>query len=675
MARILQFNIEDPYGLYLEDLAPGDIVELAQLLRADTLVIFARDGWGRAFYRSSFYPLHPKIPPDFLEKLHVLCKERGIKLVSMVCHTSNKFIAEKFPEWIQRNAKGEIIALDSERIDDINWPLACPNSGFLDVCLKEVKEIMDYSDMIMLDSFRYQPDFNLACTCDNCRRIFKEKYGMELPSREDWNSVSWWKAWFWRYDVVAKALKKIKEVCKTKPLIYNSHPAGWGWRANTIVETARESIDIVFAECSEADFQPPGFLFEMARLTRGISKKEVWVTRNAFHLFNTPYLLNEKVLELGTWEIVSGGASPMFLLFASTYWQNRDKLKVLGDIFEKVEKVERELEKAEPVEEIGILYSNLTRDYIGRGDPESYNEEVRGFFYALVNMHFQPGFFGDTDVKLSDLKRYKAVILPDAAVMGKKEAEEIAKYIEEGGKVLATYMTSLYDGTYRRADFLLAEQFGASFYGVNRCRWIYYEDVPIGDYEEDLGSVVLVRPRNGKILGKVFEGLFKAGYEYVLGRAPPPKGKEISYVTEGKAIYVPFQLGRALFRYGYSEYHMLLKKSLRCDPIIEVQGPETLKVIVWRRDDNLLIHLINETTNQRIVQSHPLSAKFLHKTRTAVNPVRDIVPLGKFSLSIKGKFSKARLLLNNKEVKLVPQDKRTMVVIDGLNLYDLLIIS
>ena len=676
MARILQFNIEDPYGLYVEELSPEDIVELASSINADTLVIFARDGWGRVFYRSGFYPLHPKVSEDFLEKIYRLCKERGIRLVPMVCHTSNKFIAERRPEWVQRNARGEVIALDTERVDGLNWPLACLNSGFLDLCLEEVREVRDFSDAIMLDSFRYQPDFNLACACNKCKEIFRRRYGLELPSREDWDDAAWWRAWFWRYEVVIEALRKVKGECNGKPLVYNSHPAGWGWRANTVVERARDLIDVVFAECSEADFQPPGFLLEMAKLSKGLSRRDVWVTRNTFHLFNTPYLLNEKALELGVWEIVSAGASPMFLVFASSYWQNMDRLKMLRKIFEKVEMVEEALEGAEPLEEVGIVYSNLTRDYLGRGDPESYNEEVRGFFHALLNMHFQPGFLGESDINRAELGRYRAIILPNKAVMSAKEVEELVRYVEDGGRVIATYLTSLYDHSYQRGDFLLAESFGSSFYGVRKGLWLYYEDMLIGDYEEGIGSYAVTRPRKGaRIIGKVFEGIFKAGYEYALGRAPPPKGKEVSYATEGRMAYLPFQLGRALFKYGYPEYYDLLRRLLRIDPLIRVQGPETLRAIAWRKDNSLLIHLLNETVNQRITMSHPLTAKFLHRMGVAVNPVREVVPISNVKVSVKGRFSKARLLLSRKEARAVSKNGRTEVVVDRIDLYDLLILE
>ncbi len=677
--RILQFNIEDPFGLYLEKLKPEDIVEFASSINANALVVFARDGWGRTFYRSKFYPKHAKVSDDFLQRLYKACKERGIKLVAMICHTSNKYLATIHPNWIQRNVKDEIIALDSVKGEELHWPLMCLNSGFLDYCLGEIDEVKNYADYLMLDSFRYQPDFHLACYCENCRREFKKTHNLDLPNKEDWNHPSWWDAWFWRYDVVINSIKKIKERAGDKPLVYNSHPAGWGWRANTIVEKASEYIDVVFAESSEVDFQPLGFLYEISKLTFGLGAKEVWTTRNAFHIFNTPYLLNKYSLELGVWEIVAAGASPMFLVFLSTYMQNKEKLGILGDIFRRVEIVEEHIGGAKPEEEITIVYSNASRDFYGRDNPDKYNNEVRGFFYALFSMNYQVGFIGDR--KLCQQKpNSKLLILPNKIIMG-KEIHTIKSYIKEGGKVLATFLTSLYsedlDGrrAFKRSDFLLADEFGAHFYGLKKLRWLYFNNLLFGGYEEDAGYVATVKPEESEILGVVYEGLFEHGYEYALGRAPPPKGGEISYAIKKSAIYLPFQFGRALFAFGYPEYFKLLRGLIGFESLLSSNYGEFVKLIAWRKNNKLLIHIINHAVNQRINNASPVRAKFTIGMGQSVNPIRDIIPLRNLIIKIREEFSSAYLVLKEKEVKVDVKNGETLVSIPELGTYDLLILE
>ena len=63
---ILQFNIEDKYG-YKEKISPEEIVSFTKKNGFKKLVVFARDGWGRAFYKSKIYPLHPSVDQDFIE--------------------------------------------------------------------------------------------------------------------------------------------------------------------------------------------------------------------------------------------------------------------------------------------------------------------------------------------------------------------------------------------------------------------------------------------------------------------------------------------------------------------------------------------------------------------------------------------------------------------------------
>ena len=64
------------------------------------------------------------------------------------------------------------------------------------------------------------------------------------------------------------------------------------------------------------------------------------------------------------------------------------------------------------------------------------------------------------------IDRFKTLILPNIAALSTRQCDQIRAFVEQGGSIVATYETSLYDEWgVRRNDFGLASLFGASFSG------------------------------------------------------------------------------------------------------------------------------------------------------------------------------------------------------------------
>ena len=665
---ILQFNIEDKYGYYLDKVSPEEIIDFAKKNGFKYLVVFARDGWGRSFYRSKFYPLHEKLKEDMIEKLRILAEKEGIKLVLMVCHTSNKYLCKKYPNIAQKDKDGNLIYLDTKFINEVEWPLSCLNSIFKDICLLEIEEAKKYTKYLMLDSFRYQPDLNKQCFCENCKRVYREEFGEELVPL-DYPNEKFFRQWFWRYDVVIRRLKEIKEKNKDIILIYNSHPAGWNWRNNTIVEYGREYIDVVFAEASEEDFQPLGFLSEITKLSKGLSKKDVWTSRNLFHLFNTPYLINKENIYINSFEIVFSGGIPLFTLFLSNYSLNKDKINI-KDVNEDIQLAIETLNGYEPYKEVAIVFSNRTKDYIGYSNVYSYVEEVRGMFYALYNNNYQIEFVGERDIK--DLWNFKAIILPNFASMTEKEAKLIKKVSEEKS-IVATYLTSLYDGYTPRDNFLLSSEFGCDFVGLQKT-YSFYVDNLVFPNTLDISDVVKVKPRStAKIAHKIFSGAYEIGYEYIPGVAPAPKGNNvISYITSEKITYFPFQLGRYIFRYGYNDYERLLIDSLKIDPIVQ-SYTNNVRVFVFQDRDSIALGIINYNVNQRLNSYIPINTSFLEESFFSVAPIKKVTCLENVKIKVNDEFSEAESIFSN-QVIIEKNNKSTFIKVKSLRYYDLVIL-
>lgn len=71
------------------------------------------------------------------------------------------------------------------------------------------------------------------------------------------------------------------------------------------------------------------------------------------------------------------------------------------------------------------------------------------------------------------------LLLPNAACLSEEHMEVIRRFVENGGGLVASFRTSLYDEKgRRRPDFGLKDVFGCSFTGIVKdTRWDSYQKV------------------------------------------------------------------------------------------------------------------------------------------------------------------------------------------------------
>jgi len=726
--RVLQFNIEDRYGVYVSSISGRELIDYAEKIGANVLVIFARDPWGRTYYRNtSVGPEHPKMIGDLVREVIKAGKEKGIKVVLMVGHTANQYIYRIHSDWAQVNHNGEVILLEHvpyERASyEPEWPQLCINSPFIEHIKKEVDEAIDLGpDGIFLDSFRYQPDIERACYCIWCRKRFVEEYGYEMPKEPRWGDNRWRTLWDWRYKVVVERIKQLHDLVKNKApymlFMYNSHPGGWAGRTNRIVEMARDYVDVVFAECSEADHQPPGFITEMIKLTRAmLGDKPVWASRNYFHLYRTAASTTPLAIRQGLREAIVAGGSPWLLVFSISYRQDPGLLNAAAEVFREHKILEEYLFDIEPIYYAGIVVSNTTRDHYGREHPERYVDEVRGFYYALIHNHIPVQFIAERDlVNLDKLSKYHVIVLANTVCLSDEAVNTLKKYVENGGSIIASYLASTRNGNcIRMYEFSLKDILGIELVGVLRQAWSYVvfdkKDHPVlkniskniilwGDMSYEflrtrvtptLGRQALVRTISGDEIAYIGLAGGIWGYEYTLGRSPPPfisKLDKPSIVVNkygnGKSIYFAGQIGRHYWRTGLPEYMKLITNSIKYlggNLPIEINAPETIALEIYRQGDRIIIHLLNHTYNQRIQSigigktRQPLPP---YSSSESVHPPKQVIPINNIEIILNTNDStkyNVFLPLRNVYLDYTIENDRLLFKLPVLNEYEAIVVE
>ena len=122
-----------------------------------------------------------------MQKLVQLCHKEGIKVIARTDFSKmHKSIFEKHPDWAYREGD-DLVPLDSN-----GYISTCQNGGFQQNFMDEViTEIITkfkvdgiYCNMGGFMVVDYNEKLHGPCQCENCRRSFKEKFGMDLPKKD-----------------------------------------------------------------------------------------------------------------------------------------------------------------------------------------------------------------------------------------------------------------------------------------------------------------------------------------------------------------------------------------------------------------------------------------------------------------------------------------------------------
>jgi hypothetical protein len=284
--------------------------------------------------------------------------------------------------------------------------------------------------------------------------------------------------------------------------------------------------------------------------------------------------------------------------------------------------VEKYLRNQAPLARIGLVYSQQTAWFYGGPRARATVEDhALGWYQALIEARIPFEMVHDRLLDAEHVAQYRTLILPNIAALSDEQCRQLRAFVERGGRLVATYETSLYDewGA-RRKDFGLADLLGVSFrskvLGPMRNAYLQLENDsrtgkrhPLLDGLEDAARIIHgtsrleVAPRRAfphPVLTLV-PSYPDLPMEMVYPRAARTDVREV-YLGEigaGRVVYFPWDIDRVFWEVLAVEHGLLLRNAVRWatneDPPVEVKGPGVLDVTAWRQQRSLTVHLVNLT--------------------------------------------------------------------------------
>ncbi len=224
---------------------------------------------------------------------------------------------------------------------------------------------------------------------------------------------------------------------------------------------------------------------------------------------------------------------------------------------------------------------------------------------------------------------YELVVLPNLLHVSDAFAHELRTFVEQGGRLLATYQTSLLDAAgNRQPNFSLADLFGVDFevdspYSVSyldrldSCFRGTVPDMPLLVKDFDRGDnpsnhALYCRPRPGArtvgyLSDPAIESDFESGHFIYHQHSPPGRYTEYPAIVvnsygQGRVAFLPMPFFRA-FRSGSlargrspflkEVFRALIEEQLEVPGKIRVSAPGSVKIMLTQDTEGWLLHLIH----------------------------------------------------------------------------------
>ena len=583
-----------------------------------------------AFYPTNI-PLHHRSAwlgdSDPLGYLVKGCRKMNMSVILRTDpHAARQDVYEAHPDWIAVGADGKQRRHWANKDLWVTCALGPYNFEFMTSVNKEIME-------------RYQPEAIFSnrwsghgiCYCEHCLKNFRAFSGLELPKLNqsglsttmasgDMNDPSYRQYRVWR----TNRLKELwflwdAEIRKQKPearYIPNGFP-------DKLI-TGQHS-DFFFADQqARSGLIPPwsnGKHAKELRATMGM-KPQVGIFSVGVE---ESYRWKDSVqsnAEIRVWvaEGVANGLRPCFVKFGGYIFDKR-WMDTVQQMYQKYHENERYLRNISPMVRVGVVYSEQTdQNYGSKPWQKNYHDHANGIYHALIEDHLPFEMVNDRLMDEEHLKPFKLLILPNIAALSDTQCDQVRKFVEKGGSLVATYETSLYDEEGKsRSDFGLSDVFGVSYsQGVEGPLQNSYLRLksevatskfhPVLNGLEDANRII-----NGTHRVQVInKGEFPSPVtlvptypdlpmEDVYPRTGDTGIREL-YLREfgkGRVAYFNGDIDRAFWQIMSVDHGKLLKNTIRWalneEPMVSVKSPGVMDVTTWRQEKSITVHLVNLT--------------------------------------------------------------------------------
>lgn len=509
---------------------------------------------------------------DSLKDIVKLCHENGIKVIARMDFSKiRREIYEKHPEWAYRDKDGKIVDYNG----DVH---TCINGGYQQNVMPEIiretyKELDTDGTFCNMGGFvtvDYSYNYHGICHCENCKKLFRGTYNLELPEREDMKDSVYRKYLLFKAECLKKHRDKINALVRELE-----------------AESGKKIYDGRFYKRSESNTEykrPLPFnqydASSQTRTTRGFGNTECVPTNTSVDFIGFAYrqvAVSPAMQELRLWQDIANLGGVDYYIIGRL----DNKLDKTG--YERVKKVFHFHQKNYKVFEGLKSKSDVL---LVREKMVDQNHEASGWIRTLTELHILFDEVLIDNLGSGNLENYKAIILPDIKFISDVVAKKLDQYVKAGGKLIAVGETGFF-----REDYEKREVQAIKSLGVTKCNYVRDDMKSSMLYIEDNDKEMFPSCKDTKVVAVndsyIFTDIKEKSKCYCNLIPPhhmgPPERCYYNQKTDlpgvivnsygiGESIYLPWYAGKFYFEEGYQNSLLFMK-----DVLLKIAGINNIK--------------------------------------------------------------------------------------------------
>ena len=447
---------------------------------------------------------------DAFGEMQELLHQRGILVMANQSTIVDNYQYNQHPDWRMRDAE----CRDSKALSTLGGRpgIVCPNSPYRDLLRAQLEAFgRKYPvDVVFLDMVRF---WIPICHCASCGSKYRADSGRGLPMGRDWASSEYRRYVRWRndclYDFVHHVTERFRAVRPDAAVVFQS-PRYFleGHRGGSTLRML-ELCDYVGGDPLQSD--PSISLSLWCTVWDNMTPhRPAAMSVPRFHVTEDHHVGIKPPEELAAMVITCWAHG----LAVETF----DITNVDGTLYSSVYQAIKDVyDRAEPVEQffggekfrcVAVYASEETRDYWVESHSDAlvawYASGIGGAFAAFERQHMPVDVI--SKLNLDELDDFELLCLPDTLCMTAREIAAVREYVEKGGNLLVSHLTSLADENGDRChNFALADVLGVDYLGETENNETYASVDPDlcrqsgipADQELKLESQALVKMRPG----------------------------------------------------------------------------------------------------------------------------------------------------------------------------------
>jgi Hypothetical glycosyl hydrolase 6/Beta-galactosidase trimerisation domain len=474
----------------VKDFDAQRLVKVVRELGGDTLR-FQPIGY-RAVYPSQYFPSYPELGNrNLVDEVSKECRRAGIHLYSY-CPLDGAWdeaVAKDpcYAPYLRIDTDGKIHARNTG-YGNVKSIETCANGDAYREMFRQLVQELCAQDTDGL-YFDAPSGYRGVCFCDNCRAGFKKFSGMDIDrlrnarglrqaqsAKVDFEALT---AWYdWSNKVTEEDLIDLRKIIHGSGKFMLCHNGGT-WRPGSFHVQYRYS-DGFMVEWSEQFYQrllrammgasmarPGGKLAQtyMGSYDVAANGQPAYVRPWSAHCLN---LEDGDEIRMEGFANLAGGNMPLYLCANRLLYGIGDgSTEPVKEVFALVRRAEPLFKDSVPVPYVTIVSTAESLE-LWRSGKQSWNLTMsEGFALAMLDERLGFDVQPNTELKGEWLKSQRAIALCGASAISDADARLLADWVNDGGGLLATYDSGLYDekGKLRKDGGALREILGVEMKG------------------------------------------------------------------------------------------------------------------------------------------------------------------------------------------------------------------